>query len=68
MKTYLISMKWPCGTEPIAIGSNKKKLKKFALQKMRQKEGVGSVSRGAAMCSAPIAYDDFSVEEVEIVS
>ena len=65
MKTYLVSMKWSGGIEPLAVGKNKKKLVKFACQKMREREGYGRVDKGAERC-APICFDDFEIEEVMV--
>jgi hypothetical protein len=68
MKTiYLAQMKWCEAQEPICVGTNKRKLAKEALRRLKEEHGTGPVSRGMAMCSVPITHHDIEILELDIV-
>lgn len=67
MKYYLAQMQWCEKNEPICIGTNKKKLKKEALRRLREEHGTGRVDRGQAMCQVKITYDDIKIEPIQLV-
>jgi hypothetical protein len=68
MKTmYLAEMKWSESEEPVCAGTNKRKVKKEAFRILRSKYGKESISRGSALCFAPIAYDDIEISKIPII-
>ena len=63
-KIYLAQMQWCEREEPICAGTNKRKVAQAALRILKEEHGTGPVSRGLAMCSAPITMSDIAVVEI----
>jgi hypothetical protein len=66
-KIYLAQMMWCEAQEPICAGANKKRVAREAYRILKERYGDEHVSRGMAMCHAPITHNDIEVREIPLV-